>query len=373
MIGNSPSVHPQILWKRVQSSRLALPRRLQALAQLLNTLDFSPADQGILSQSSPPSSTLLTPTKQGLSAAHEWAAPASSETPAAAGEQPLLPCWEVAQFLREISTLIHQQLLPCLKRYRLRIGDINELSGTQVDRLYHYFREQIYPILTPLAVDSAHPFPRVVPGRLYLLVTLQNMLPLTHEQGPANGVAATSPTISLPYPSDPNRLVSNRPVLRSATGREIYGLVKVVDRGPRLIAVKPDVAEQKSADTILFWREEIIKRFISTLFADMQVTGTYQFRVLCTENASNPLTTAPAQGKISDSFSPESPLLSPDLPLRTRQPLIARLDVEQVIPPHIVEWLATRLRTSTDCVCYCPLPLGMGDFRELIGYLTPKK
>ncbi len=53
-------------------------------------------------------------------------------------------------------------LLPALKREGIKILDVTELSKSQKSFLKEYFSDVIYPVLTPMAVDSSRPFPLIL-------------------------------------------------------------------------------------------------------------------------------------------------------------------------------------------------------------------
>lgn len=62
--------------------------------------------------------------------------------------------------LQETScTLYKEKLLPALAKENIRILPLEELKPFQQKYLDDYFDTQIYPILTPVAIDQAHPFP----------------------------------------------------------------------------------------------------------------------------------------------------------------------------------------------------------------------
>lgn len=57
------------------------------------------------------------------------------------------------------SACLVESILPALAEHGLKIVDYAELSEAQQRRLREYFLREVYPILTPLAVDPGHPFP----------------------------------------------------------------------------------------------------------------------------------------------------------------------------------------------------------------------
>ena len=52
-------------------------------------------------------------------------------------------------------------IVPGLRKHGVYILKKDELSEKQISFLYDYFKEEIYPVLTPMAVDSSRPFPLI--------------------------------------------------------------------------------------------------------------------------------------------------------------------------------------------------------------------
>ncbi|MCB0107232.1 MAG: polyphosphate kinase 1 [Caldilineaceae bacterium] len=79
------------------------------------------------------------------------------------GWTPDLQLRYIAQAVRPMleaqSTCLYEQLLPALAEHGIRIFDYEELSEEQRALLQDYYQREVYPILTPLAVDPGHPFP----------------------------------------------------------------------------------------------------------------------------------------------------------------------------------------------------------------------
>jgi len=68
---------------------------------------------------------------------------------------------------------LQDQLLPSLAANNIRILDISELDLPDRAWLAQYFRTQVRPVLTPLAIDPAHPFPQLLNKSLNLIVRLE--------------------------------------------------------------------------------------------------------------------------------------------------------------------------------------------------------
>jgi polyphosphate kinase len=68
----------------------------------------------------------------------------------------------------------HQQLVPALSREGIVFRAPQELSKTELNWVRTYFREQVYPVLTPLALDQSHPFPQLGNKTLNVVVSLES-------------------------------------------------------------------------------------------------------------------------------------------------------------------------------------------------------
>lgn len=66
-----------------------------------------------------------------------------------------------------------EQLLPELRRNGVRILDMPELDATDLDWVKEFYQTQVRPVLTPLAIDPAHPFPQLANKSLNLIVRLE--------------------------------------------------------------------------------------------------------------------------------------------------------------------------------------------------------
>jgi len=69
--------------------------------------------------------------------------------------------------------LLNEELLPALEREGIRIMRVSELDDETQNALEHTFDDSVFPVLTPLAVDSGHPFPYISNLSLSLAVELE--------------------------------------------------------------------------------------------------------------------------------------------------------------------------------------------------------
>ena len=76
------------------------------------------------------------------------------------------------QQLRAISEQAHRlqdehahyiidHILPDLAKEQIVLLSWDKLTAAEQERLSRYYRQQVFPVLTPLAVDPAHPFPYI--------------------------------------------------------------------------------------------------------------------------------------------------------------------------------------------------------------------
>jgi len=129
---------------------------------------------------------------------------------------------------------------PALAEQGIRILHWDDLVDTQRDRLSAYFSDQVFPVLTPLAVDPAHPFPYISGLSLNLAVTVRD--PQAHT--------------------------------------ERFARVKVPNNVPRLVPVE---TADLSSDQVFLPIEDLIAAHLGGLFTGMEVAEHHAFRV--TRNA----------------------------------------------------------------------------------------
>ncbi|MDT8369912.1 MAG: polyphosphate kinase 1 [Longimicrobiales bacterium] len=80
----------------------------------------------------------------------------------------------ILEMQEAMSRTWRHHLVPELCHEGVRPVSWDELEGAERARLGKWFREQVYPILTPLAVDPGHPFPFISNQSLSLAIVLQS-------------------------------------------------------------------------------------------------------------------------------------------------------------------------------------------------------
>ena len=79
---------------------------------------------------------------------------------------------KIHEFVRKQYSCLRRSILPALKKNKLRFLKIDELNKTQKRAVDEYFEKFIFPVLTPLAVDTSRPFPLLANKSLNIAVRL---------------------------------------------------------------------------------------------------------------------------------------------------------------------------------------------------------
>ena len=92
----------------------------------------------------------------------------------------LTPSRQLAEIRRKSTNLLNvasdywqKKLLPALRQRNVRLVRYSELTEKQRRFLLEFFRDEIYPVLTPQAIDPGHPFPTISNLSLNFIIRLQ--------------------------------------------------------------------------------------------------------------------------------------------------------------------------------------------------------
>jgi polyphosphate kinase len=152
------------------------------------------------------------------------------------------------ELMGRLARAFTDEVLPALTGEGVRIVRWQDLDASEREQMRSYFRDQVFPVLTPLAVDPAHPFPYISGLSLNLAVFVR----------------------------DPDG------------GPELFARVKVPNNVPRFMALNRLAGEPRSGETgrrvaRFLPVEELIAAHLGQLFSGMQVVEHHLFRV--TRNA----------------------------------------------------------------------------------------
>ncbi|MCU7837771.1 MAG: polyphosphate kinase 1 [Candidatus Thiodiazotropha sp. (ex Troendleina suluensis)] len=87
--------------------------------------------------------------------------------------QQLTECHQVTREMQQVQQRIYDQLQDQLAASNIQIKKFEALNKSQQQQLRDHFQQNIFPMLTPLAMDPSHPFPFISNQTLNLLVTLR--------------------------------------------------------------------------------------------------------------------------------------------------------------------------------------------------------
>lgn len=214
------------------------------------------------------------------------------------------------------AALFQEDIRPALAERNVKILGWDELNSDQQERLTRYFRHQIYPVLTPLAVDPSHPFPYISGLSLNLAVILRN----------------------------------------PRSGKEHFARIKVPDSLPRLIQVpgrELDAAD-KAAGCAVIPIEIVIGQHLDHLFPGMDILEHHLFRVTRNEDLE------------VEEDDAENLLKAMEKELeRRRFGDCVRLEVEDTISSFTRRYLVRALGLKGDDVFELPAPLDLTCLNQL--------
>jgi polyphosphate kinase len=191
------------------------------------------------------------------------------------------------------------EVAPALEAEGIRIVHWDALGAAEQDRLHTYFREQVFPVLTPLAVDPAHPFPYISGLSLNLAVVVRE------------------------------------PV----GGNERFARVKVPNNVPRFVTV----LDGDDREATFLPIEDLIATHLSQLFPGMEMAEQHVFRV--TRNADLEV----EEDRDEDLLQ----ALERELARRRFGPVV-RLEVAESIAPRVLELLVRELEVHPGDVLKVP-------------------
>ena len=228
------------------------------------------------------------------------------------------PADQLAAARRKIERLVKRQysclydeILPGLERHGVRLSRPADLSSTQRAELTGYFTTQVLPVLTPLAVDQAHPFPILNSGAIEIAVSMK--------------------------PADRKKLV--------------YAFVEVPDVLPRFIEVP---GMQPGRTFVLL--EDVIMDNLGALFSGCEIEEFFPFRV--TRDMDFSVEDEGAEDLLQ---SIEKKLLQ----RRHREPI--RVEVLTNTRGPLARWLEQEFRLDEQFWYAVRGPLHLKQFFELVG------
>ncbi|MFW6640023.1 RNA degradosome polyphosphate kinase [Nocardiopsis algeriensis] len=235
------------------------------------------------------------------------------------GHQPRALLERLSEVTHELmlrhAACFEKSVTPALREAGIRIVRWNELEGDEREYLRGYFGRSVYPLVTPFAVDSAHPFPYVSGRSLNLAVTVRD-------------------------PRD---------------GRRMFARVKVPSSLPRFFELTSHGGSR------FVPVEDIIAAHLPQLFEGMEIVEHHAFRV--TRNADLEVDEDETDDLVT---SLENELL------RRRFGPLVRLEVEQDISAEALAILTEELGAEEEEIYRVPGPLNLAGLAQIADLDRPE-
>jgi polyphosphate kinase len=217
------------------------------------------------------------------------------------------------EFFEERRRIMNTELMPALEDEGIRMVPYDEVRAAERRELRERFVTDILPILTPLAIDPAHPFPHISNLSLNLLVVIGN------------------------------------------EGRRVMARIKVPTTIDRFMRLPDEDRGPGQRPEMRFVRvEEVISANLDELFPGKDVVASYIFQV--TRNADFVI----EEDEAADLLQ----AIEDELESRWFGQSV-RLVVSNEMPDDLRNWLARKLKLDENSVFESPHPLGLADLEEL--------
>jgi len=204
--------------------------------------------------------------------------------------------------------LLNDELLPALAKENIKFIRRSDWSKAQDQWLHEYFEEAVLPVLSPMGLDQAHPFPRILNKSLCFIVSLTG---------------------------------------KDAFGRDSGMAVVQVPRSlPRLIQLPSDIEGNGMHDYVFL--SSIIHAYVDEIFYGMKVQGMYQFKV--TRN-SELYVNSEEVGDLARALEGEL--------FARRYGDVVRLEIDPSCPQEIVTFLSKTLSLQAQDIYFVDGPVNL--------------
>ena len=220
-----------------------------------------------------------------------------------------------------------EDILPRLESEGIFIKSYESLADAEKQLLRAYFREEVFPTLTPLALDAGHPFPHISNLSLNLAIALK---------GPK--------------------------------GRDRFARLKIPPNFPRLLKVPEEGKNSRfnrfgmrdPLNTRFVWIEDVVEANLDLLFPGIQVKSAHAFRVI-----------RDADMEIEDDESPDLLTFIEESVEQRQFGMPVCLAFDRSMPAVLKRLLIENLQMGPCQVYAVQGPLGMGDLMELASLDKP--
>ena len=246
----------------------------------------------------------------------------------------MTPAEQLAAIRRQLLPELAQQhecwcedLLPKLSKAGIQVLSYDQLKRKQRKLMRTYFREEIFPALTPLAFDPGHPFPLISNLSINLAVVVNDV----------------------------------------RHGRR-FARLKVPNTFPRLLRIPSEEAADEyqslglaqAMSNTFVWLEEVVSANLDVLFPGIEIEASYPFRV-----------TRDADPEIEEDEASDL-LVAIEEGVRMRHfGSAVRLEIDRSMPDQVRDILITNLGLAPYQVYTAEGPIGLADVMELMEVNRP--
>jgi polyphosphate kinase len=213
---------------------------------------------------------------------------------------------------------LHKKILPKLDKAGIHLLDYHKLTDAQVKKMNDYFKEVVYPVLTPLALDPGHPFPHISNLSLNLAI-----------------------------------------VIKDKKGNEKFARLKVPNTLTRLVPIKRSSGAVRKDGTIphhhyFVWLEQVIMANLASLFPGLEVVAAYPFRII-------------RDGDVQlQEIEADDLLETMQQNIRKRRfASVVQVEINESMPDHIRELLIENLEINQNDVYVLSAPLGLSSLWQV--------
>ena len=265
--------------------------------------------------------------------------------PIGSGADQMPPAVQLDQIRQTVRTMVAEQyrcltgeILPTLRQHGIEIRGAAELTEDERKQVRELFRREIFPILTPLATDPAHPFPHLLNKSLNLAVSLKR----PGDSEPLYAVVQVPSVmprfVALPTLGNREAIRESRVLSHDSTTRKNDASV---DGQPRVDAFVP--------------LEDVIRLHLNDLFPGMELGRAVAFRL-----------TRDSEYELDDEVDDLLEEIEAHVKARRRGHPV-RLEIEAGTPPDTEQFLADGLKLPLEDVYQIPGPLDLTGLFQVYG------
>jgi polyphosphate kinase len=219
----------------------------------------------------------------------------------------------LVELIKATYDCFHRLLVPGLTRQGLEIAAYADLDPVEREAVDRYYQETIFPVLTPLALDTGRPFPHISNLSLNLAV-----------------------------------------VLEDTDGRQHFARLKIPQQLPPLVTVPAAPARKKGSRFKFVWIEQVVAANLESLFPGLRIVESHPFHV-----------TRDAEVAIKELESDDLLETVEEAVWRRRFRKPVRLETDESISDDILEILIENLSVTPEDLYRVPGPLDLTRVRQL--------